>query len=94
VKIECLDIYHFQILQSTSTVYLRARKGKPKEGKPGGIIVHLSPDRVTELIANGKVDPYDPVTGKAMKDWVLLLFGTEDKWIKYCLESREYVSSK
>jgi hypothetical protein len=69
-------------------------KGKPKEGKPGGIIVQLSPDRVTALIDNGEVHPYDPGTGKTMKDRVLLPFGTEDKWIKYCLESREYVKTK
>ena len=69
-------------------------KGKPKESKHGGIIVQLSPNRVTELIENGEVDPYDPGTGKAMKDRILLPFGTEYKWIEYCLESREYVSSK
>jgi len=69
-------------------------KGNPKKGKPGGIIVQLSPDRVIELIATGEVDPYDPGTGKIMKDRILLPFGVEDKWIGYCLESREYVSSK
>ncbi len=69
-------------------------KGKPEEGKSGGIVVQLSPGRVTELIELGEVEPFDPGTGKFMKDRVLLPFGTEDKWIKYAQESREYVKSK
>jgi hypothetical protein len=69
-------------------------KGKPKEGKRGGIIVQLSPSRVSELIELGEVEPFNPGTGKAMKDRVMLPFGSEDKWIEHSLESREYVKSK
>jgi hypothetical protein len=83
-----------QGIKYNGKMFVMFYKGKLKEGKPGGIIVQLSPDKVTELISEGKVDPYDPGTGKAMKDRVLLPFGTEDKWIEYCLQSRDYVSSK
>ena len=83
-----------QGIKYNGKMFVMFYKGKPKEGKQGGIIVQLSPSRVSELIALGEVMPFDPGTGKAMKDRVMLPFGTEDKWIEYCLESREHAKSK
>jgi hypothetical protein len=60
----------------------------------GGLIIQLSPNRVTELIASGDVQPYDPGTGKPMKDRVLIPLEDQDKWIEFCIESKEYAISR
>jgi hypothetical protein len=83
-----------QGIKYNGKMFVMFYKGKPKEGKLGGIIVQLSPSRVKELIELGEAKPFDPGTGKYMKDRVILPVGSEDKWIKYTQESREYVKSK
>ncbi|MCP4295638.1 MAG: MmcQ/YjbR family DNA-binding protein [Proteobacteria bacterium] len=58
----------------------------------GELTLKFSPERVIELIESGKGFPYDPGTGKPMKDRVLIPASKCDKWIELTQQSLEYVS--
>jgi hypothetical protein len=60
----------------------------------GQLIVTLPPERVSELISSGQGLPFDPGTGKPMKDRLLVPESSSKLWIEFCEESRSYVSSK
>ena len=60
----------------------------------GDLLIQLSPTRVTELIQSGEAEPYDPGTGKAMKDRVLIPVSKQASWIPLCEESMRYVMGK
>ena len=53
----------------------------------GDLLLTLPPDRVTELISAGRGLPYDPGTGKAMKNRVLIPASKKRSWIKLCEEA-------
>ena len=57
----------------------------------GDLVVKLSPDRIKELINNHTGEPFDPGTGKPMKDRILLKANKKDCWIKISEESKKYV---
>jgi hypothetical protein len=59
----------------------------------GELIVMFSPERVIELIESGEGRPYDPGTGKPMKNRLLIPSSNKEKWIEYCEESKRYMAS-
>ena len=59
----------------------------------GDLIVQLSPERVGELIADGIGVPFDPGTGKPMKNRVLIPSARKDAWIDLCEESKHHVQA-
>lgn len=60
----------------------------------GDLTLQFSPERVKELISQGKALPHDPGTGKAMKDRVLIPAAKKASWLKLTKESKKYVMSK
>ena len=60
----------------------------------GQLIVMLSPDRVLELVDSGQGLPFDPGTGKFMKDRVLIPDSRQTTWIYFCEESRRHVAAR
>ena len=58
----------------------------------GDLLIKLSQERVTEVIASGEGLPYDPGTGKPMKNMVLIPVSKKDLWIKYCEEAKSHMS--
>ncbi len=57
----------------------------------GDLVIKLSPERIQQLIETGDGLPFDPGTGKPMKDRVLILSAKKELWISLCEESKEYV---
>jgi hypothetical protein len=57
----------------------------------GDLVVKLAPDRIRELINESIGEPFDPGTGKPMKDRMLLRVSKKDHWIKISEESKEFV---
>jgi hypothetical protein len=60
----------------------------------GDLLVQLAPERVTELVAAGEGVAFDPGTGKATPDRVLIPSARRDAWVALCEESRLYVAGK
>ena len=56
----------------------------------GNLLVKLPEERVSEIIAAGDGEPYDPGTGKPMKNWVLVTETRRDLWIKISEEAKQY----
>ncbi|MCP4761258.1 MAG: hypothetical protein GY870_05720 [archaeon] len=57
----------------------------------GDLVIKLSPERVQQLIKSGDGQPFDPGTGKPMKDRLLILKSKKNLWIALSEESKEYV---
>lgn len=53
----------------------------------GDLVLTLPPARVEELIANGDGLPFDPGTGTAMKNRILVPVDKKSTWITMCEES-------
>ena len=53
----------------------------------GDLLLSLPPERVEALIAAGHGLPYDPGTGKVMKNRVLIPASNESSWIELCEEA-------
>ena len=53
----------------------------------GDLLLTLPPARVEELIAVGRGLPFDPGTGKAMKNRLLIPAAKKRSWIKLCEEA-------
>lgn len=53
----------------------------------GDLLLKMPPERVEALIAAGRGLPYDPGTGNAMKNYVLIPAGKKRSWIKLCEEA-------
>ena len=53
----------------------------------GDLVLTLPPARVEELIAAGRGLPFDPGTGKMMKNRVLIPTAEKRSWIKLCEEA-------
>lgn len=56
----------------------------------GDLIVKLPEQRVNEIIETGDGEPFDPGTGKPMKNRVLILAKNSDTWIKYITEAKNH----
>jgi len=56
----------------------------------GDLIVKLPEDRVNEVINIGDGKPFDPGTGKPMRNRVLIPASKRDTWIKYSLEAKKH----
>ena len=60
----------------------------------GQLVVMLSPARIAEVVASGEALPFDPGTGKPMKDRALIPDPKKESWISFCEESRRYLASR
>jgi TfoX/Sxy family transcriptional regulator of competence genes len=58
----------------------------------GDLLLKLPPDRVEALVASGRGVPYDPGTGKILKNYVLIPAAKKRSWIKLCEEAAESAS--
>jgi hypothetical protein len=58
----------------------------------GQLLVKLSPERVSEIIASGQGLPHDPGTGKVMENGIIIPESVKANWIKYSEEFRQYVA--
>jgi len=56
----------------------------------GDLIVKLPENRVNEVINIGDGKPFDPGTGKPMRNRVLIPASKRDTWIKYSLEAKKH----
>jgi hypothetical protein len=57
----------------------------------GDLVIKLSPERIQQLIDTGDGMPFDPGTGKPMKDRVLITRSKRNLWISLSEESKEHV---
>ena len=60
----------------------------------GQLLVMLPPERVTELIESGEGEPYDPGTGKPMKNRIIIPDSRKDEWVSFSEESKRYMESQ
>jgi hypothetical protein len=60
----------------------------------GDLLVKLPEHRVKELIDTGDGVPYDPGTGKPMKNRVLIPAFNKETWIKYSMEAKKHARAK
>lgn len=51
------------------------------------LLLKMPPERVEALIAAGHGLPYDPGTGKVMKNYVIIPMAKKNLWIKLCEEA-------
>jgi hypothetical protein len=59
----------------------------------GNYVVKLPKERVEELISSGEGKPYDPGSGKFMKEWVIIPQDYSDKWIDYASEAKKFAKT-
>ena len=59
----------------------------------GDLVARLAPERVEEIIETAQGLPFDPGTGKAMADRVLIPASRRKTWIAFCEESASYARS-
>jgi len=57
----------------------------------GDLVIKLSPKRIKELIDSSEGLPFDPGTGKPMKDRVKISRSKKKLWISLSEESKKYV---
>jgi hypothetical protein len=62
------------------------------ERSTGNLIVKLSADRVTELVASDVGTPFAP-NGKVFREWVVLPNRDYDEWAGFVAESQAFVES-
>ena len=55
-------------------------------------VVKLPGERVQELLTSGEGRPFDPGTGKQMKEWVIIPLDTLENWVEYAQEAKEFVT--
>ena len=95
------DVYeevktHFANYPEVEVLSGRGAQGIKRGGKmfvmflKGDLLVKLPENRVKEVIDTGDGLPYDPGTGKFMKNRVLIPVSNKDKWIEYCMESKNH----
>ncbi len=61
--------------------------------KEDALIIKVSPDRVNEIIVEGKGNEFN-FTKKRFKEWVLIPIDYEDEYEAYIYESLEYTKEK
>ena len=59
----------------------------------GKIVLKLPKERVTELLNSKEGLPYDPGTGKIMKEWVIIPEEHSDKWMNLTLEAKQFAET-
>lgn len=59
----------------------------------GNYVVKLPKERVEELLTSGEGLPYDPGTGKTMKEWIIIPVDSKERWIEYAQEAKEFVKT-
>lgn len=95
------DVYaevkkHFEADPDVEVLKGRGAQGMKRGGKmfvmfmKGDLVVKLPEKRVKAVIENGDGEPFDPGTGKPMKNRVLIRASKQDLWIKYCEESKTH----
>ncbi|MHA2250623.1 MAG: hypothetical protein ACXAD7_09675 [Candidatus Kariarchaeaceae archaeon] len=57
----------------------------------GDLLIKLSENRINEIISSGVGQPFDPGTGKIMKDRVLIPASHKEEWISLSEESKQFV---
>jgi hypothetical protein len=57
----------------------------------GQFVAKLPKQRVRELVAQGKGEPFDPGHGRLMREWVALDEGGGLDWVKLAREARRFV---
>ena len=59
----------------------------------GELSVKLQKERVDELVASGEGSPFEPMEGRAMKEWLALPPAAgADRWKALAAEARAFVS--
>jgi len=59
----------------------------------GELSVKLPKERVDELVASGVGSPFEPMEGRAMKEWLALApEAGADRWKAHAVEARAFVS--
>ena len=95
------DVYdavkeHFEGVDDVVVNAGRGAQGMTLGGKmfvmfyKGDLVAKLAPERVAELVDAGDGEPFDPGTGKPMKDRVLIPASKQGTWVAMCEESAEY----
>ena len=95
------DVYadvkaHFANDPEVEVLKGRGAQGIKRRGKlfvmfmKGDLIVKLPEQRVNEIIDTGDGEPFDPGTGKPMKNRVLIPARKKDMWIKYSEEAKKH----
>ena len=60
--------------------------------REAGLLLKLGRDRVDELIASGRAQPFDPSgRGRPMRDWAVLPAPTDD-WMALALDAKRFVA--
>ena len=72
---------------------LKTRKKMFAMFSKGNYVVKLPKERVEELISSAEGQPYDPGTGKFMKEWVIIPEEHSDKWIDYASEAKKFAKT-
>ena len=91
---------HFKKVKSVELPKPRGAQGLKYNGKmfamfyKGDLLLKFSEGRIQELIKNKKGLPYDPGTGKPMRDRILIPISKKRSWIRLCEESLAYVSGE
>jgi hypothetical protein len=62
-------------------------------GKDNQFVVKLAAPRVKELVDSGQGLPWDPGTGKFMKEWVAIPPNSLEVWINLAEEAKTFVTS-
>jgi hypothetical protein len=55
------------------------------------LVVKLPRERVEELLASGDGEPFEPMAGRAMKEWVVVA-APEQAWPALAEEARRFVA--
>lgn len=59
----------------------------------GRLVLKLPQDRVQALVAGGEGAPFDPGSGRVMKEWVAVSASNERQWIELAREAQCFVES-
>jgi hypothetical protein len=55
------------------------------------LVVKLSAGRVSELVASGAGEPFDPGHGRIQREWVVVSSSTYEDWLSFATESETWV---
>ncbi len=86
---------HFENTDDVTVNSGRGAQGLKHDGKlfamfyKGDLTLRFSPARTSALIESGEAEPYDPGTGKPMRDRVLIPAARRSSWIALTEESAQ-----